>query len=43
MRLLEHIIRWMSREDIIEALNGDKDLVNLGSYLFSIKTYLLDN
>ena len=43
MRLLEHIIRWMSREDIIEVLNGDKDLVNLNSYLFIIKTYLLEN
>ena len=43
MILLEHIIRWMNREDIIEALNGDKNLVNLGSYLFIIKIYLLDN
>lgn len=43
MRLLEHIIRWMTREDIINVLNSDKDLVNLNSYLFIIKTYLLEN
>ena len=33
----------MTREDIIQVLNSDKDLVNLNSYLFIIKTYLLDN
>lgn len=33
----------MTRENIINVLNGDKDLVNLGSYLFIIKTYLLEN
>lgn len=33
----------MTRENIINALKGDKDLVNLGSCLFIIKTYLLDN
>lgn len=33
----------MTRENIINVLNGDKDLVNLGSYLFIIKTCLLEN
>ena len=33
----------MTREDIIQVLNSDKDLVNLNSHLFIIKTYLLDN
>lgn len=33
----------MTREDIIDVLNNDKDLIDLNSYIFIIKTYLLGN